>query len=302
MKAVLKEALKILSKYLDSIWTLFMTTWFFIKVEELSKLNQLLVTGYLLFLYFTKITKRYENKLIKIKVLRKIIYRNRSIKSIAISEDSNYFENQVDNTLNAFEKITKKGWREDMKNLFKLIWSNKFTAGGTMGVLATLYMLTEELLRTNNYQFNKTVIITLVVYAIVGLWTLFGVNGVGWETIDKVFARVNTKQFNKALNGLVALDVALDTDIIKDNLPKGYKLLEAIKSFIKEADHRAFKSTLDNIQSKVDEHEALVELERRKRTDALIAKLSNQPQVALAAAVNEPVATETESPRIRTFK
>lgn len=282
MKEIITELIKLIKKYLYDGWALLTTAWYLIKVDELSKLNQLLITVYLLFLYLNKILSRYGHKLKKIPLLKKVI-NDKQIKNLSVIENNNYLNDQTDRTLDSIEKIGKEG-REDMKNFLGIVGKvlnylfrvNLFTNTGNVILIYVYYEYVRTMFEKNNYVFNQHVYIKLGIYTAILILGLIAVNGKGLESFTEWYKRKDMKWLRTLVDKLVGLDVGMNTHVISKSLLVAYNLLERLKVFIREEEYRDLKEILDGVKYKLNTYEAQKAIEKRKYEEELINLYANQ--------------------------
>lgn len=285
MVKFLSELWKIVNKYLGDIWTITISTWYFIRVEDMSKLNQLIITIYLLFLFCHAYRKRYpKTKKHKVtKVAETVVKRNNTVRFLVTEEG---LEQTAESGLNLYDKIRKDGFK-DMKKIITLvvknIWANKVTSGGVAFIIYFYYILVEELFNTNHIvnfiaftSQNNAFYKWFIIYTLGLILGLMASNGKGLETFAQWVARINYKSLVKKvvfLEGVTTIEI-VNTTRIEKIINIATKLLRfSIKvGAINEKEYKEFYYIIDSAQKFIDEYNARKIVERRKREDEAIAK------------------------------
>jgi hypothetical protein len=284
-----KEIWDIVKKYMFDIWGIFLGAWYAIKLDSISKFNQILLTVYILMLIRYKILEKRgknprENMLTKL--FNKVIGRNQSVRSLNVGLNA---EIQVEAIINLSEKIRKEG-PEDMKTIWKQFGkgltfarANKFTSLGNISVLGFYYTLMDELFKVHGYTLSnqsKVFYIWFGIYTVGALFALVAANGWGWDTIESYFTRKNKNKLTKLIDSLIGLSIATNAELVKEKLVLAFDLLEKVQPFIREEKYKNIKSSLTNISQELRKYNAnkLLEEEKEKEELLRLAKQELQPQ------------------------
>jgi hypothetical protein len=276
----------ILKKYIVDIWGILLGTWYVLKIDDISKINQIAIFFYLMLLFKIKIEERYGKRTksnTATSLFRKIVKKNKSVKYLDVGDNA---EIQVKFVINLYDKIRKEG-PEDMKTIWKYFGkgltfarANKFTSLGNISILGFYYTLMEDLFKTYGYSVTdqpNRFYTWFILYTLGTLLALIAANGYGWDTIESFFARTNKNRLNKLMDGLIGLSISTNAELVKEKLIHAFELLEKVKPFIREEQYKNIKVSLANINQELKKYNANKVLQQEAEKEELLA-LAKQMQ------------------------
>lgn len=289
----LKDLWNLIKKYILEGFGVFLGFWAMFNIEHWTKVNQLLLTIYLVILIRYKLKEKKQQKIKQGKtstLFKMVVKKTETVKILNVGDNADIY---VESLFNFSEKIRKEG-KDDMKkigNIFKRLfsagWANKFTMLGDVSILSVYYVLMEDLFKSYGWRLAnqpKAFYIHLIVYSVGLILALIAANGKGLERVEQFLSRINLKTLNTVVDELIDLSIETNAELVNNKLNKAYELLEKVQPYIQEKKYHAFKISLDNVREKLDEHNALKilkEKEERERAEKLAQEiLSKQKQVA----------------------
>lgn len=275
----MKETWQTVKRYVFDVFGVILGFWTIYNWMDWSKINQILLTVYILMLIKYKWDEKHGKKgaeSIFATIYRRIVRKDTTVKILSVSDKA---EITVESLFKLNEKIRKEG-KEDMKTLKrafiafgKILRANKFTLLGDGALLWVYYILLEDLFTTYGFSFAnqpKSFYITFVVYTIGLIIALIGMNGKGLERVEQFLSRVNWGKLNGIVDELVGLSIETNAAFVEKQLIKAYDLLEKVQPFIQERQYEAIKKSLDNINNELKRYNALKILEKKRQEEELL--------------------------------